>query len=170
LTIIERVLHSAFVPVDVAAIEAERDAVRVEFNNLTRAITAGGDEIPALVTMLKDREKRLKALENRLQPRDEPNREMRRAALEQRATEWRVLLRSHTRQARMVLQQVMMGPLTVQFEVDEAARPANRPRWFGYPRPAGFLAGIDLVCGVASRVGFEPTSSTLKGLRDRPLH
>ena len=105
--------------------------------------------------MLKERERKLKQLEIRLRPREEPTRDVLRAALEQRVTEWRRILRSHTRQARMVLQQVMLGPLTVHFEADERERPTNRPRWFGYPRPAGLLAGISTVHKVAYPAGHD---------------
>jgi hypothetical protein len=123
--------------------------LRIEFNNIAQAIAAGGGDIPALVAMLKERDRKLKLLDARLDDRSRPNREALRAALEQRVTEWRKILRSHTRQARMVLQQVMLGPITLHDE-------AGRPSWLGQPRPAGLLAGIANGTSVASLTGFEP--------------
>jgi hypothetical protein len=55
------------------------------------ARTAG--DIPALVAMLKDRDKKLKQLDARLAPRETPDRERLRLALEQRVDEWRGILR-----------------------------------------------------------------------------
>ena len=117
-----------------------------EITNLTQAIALGGN-IPAVVQLLKERDKRLKALDAILaKPPALPAREKLRAALEQRVEDWREVLRSNTPQARMVLQQ-LVGPITMP-------ETTERPRWLAQPQPAGLLVGM--VHGVASPTGFEP--------------
>ena len=131
--------------IDRPALQEERDRVAREVENLTQGIAEGGD-IPALVALLKARDKRLKKLDQQLAPHEHPDREVLRLALEQRVEDWRAILRSNPRQARMVLHQ-LIGPIRMHNEGD-------RPSWIAPLRPAGLLAGM--VPGGSSPTGFEP--------------
>ena len=127
--------------------EAERARVAREIENLTAAVAGGGGEIPQLVVMLKDRDKRLKNLDARLATRETPDRERLLTALEHRAQDWRRVLREeHPRLSRIVLMQ-LMGPLEVHHS-------EQVPHWVAEPRPQGLLVGM--VHELASPTGFEP--------------
>jgi len=117
---------------DRGALTAECTDLLREIQNLTTAIATGGD-IPALALALKERDKRLRALESRLVPRARPDRDALREALTLRAAEWRTVLRGNVRQAKMVLQN-LIGPIEVHG--------TPRPRWVAEPRPDGLLVGI----------------------------
>ena len=91
-----------------------------ESENLTVAIATGGD-IPALAKALAERAKRMKDIDATLAPRETPNVAELRAALEQRVSEWREVLRKNPRQGRMILE-TLMGPL-------ELERPMDPPDW-----------------------------------------
>jgi len=151
-----RVLDSAFAatPDDRLTLEAERARLVREISNLTTGIATSGD-IPALATMLKDRDKQLKLLDMRLARRATPDRQKLQEALEQPVADWRVILRSNPTQGRMVQTQ-LIGPITLH---DESTRPAfiRKVRWEATPGPAGLLVG--LVQSVASPAGFEPVRS-----------
>jgi recombinase/recombinase-like zinc beta ribbon protein len=145
---IEQVLDTAFAaPLeDPATLQAERARLVREMANLTTAIAAGGD-IPALTSALKERDKQLRVLDARLVPHEPAERETLRAALEQRVSEWKTILRSNPRQARMVLQQ-LIGPITVEGE--------PKPAWMAQLKSGGLLAGMVMGLHMASPTGFEP--------------
>ena len=125
---------------DRSVVETERARVAREIENLSRAVAVGrdedGNEIPALVAMLKERDKRLKVLDSRLAPRDTPDRQALETALLQRVADWRGILRSNPKQGRVVLQQ-LVGEISLHSTAD-------RPHWLATPRPAGLLVGLVL--------------------------
>ena len=116
-----------------------------EMARLTEAIKQGGGEIPSLVSEMKKVNAKLTDLQRRLTPREEPNKEELRRALEQRATDWRRIMRSNIVQALMVLKH-LMDPLMVEGE--------PRPSYIAPLKPEGFLVG--LVQNETSPAGFEP--------------
>ena len=135
----------------------ERKRLVVEVTNLTAAIAAGGD-IPALVSALASRDRRLKTLDKELaRPVFAPERDELRAALQLRGAEWRGVLRSkHVEQARVVLQHLMDLPIRVINEPlpSYIKRGDQRGIWKARTRPNGMLTGI--VPKGTSPTGFEP--------------
>jgi hypothetical protein len=127
---------STSAPDDRVALETERARLVREVENLTIGVAQGGDT-PALVAMLKDRDKRLKQLDTQLVPREAPDREALRLALMQRVAEWRGILRANARQGRMVLQQ-LVGSITVCAD--------ERPSWLATSRSAALLVGMVPCC------------------------
>ena len=83
---------------DGVALDAERARLVREIGNLTAGIAEGGD-IPALVALLEDRDQELKLPVPQLAPRQTPDREPLRLALEQRVVEWRGIRRASPRPA-----------------------------------------------------------------------
>jgi site-specific DNA recombinase len=154
---IERVLETAMLSApdpDRTALEDERARLAREIENLTTAIAAGGD-IPALAEALKDRDARLRRIDAQLVPREAPDRVALRAALEQRAAEWRETLRANPVQGRMVLE-TLMGPLEVSRPMPAQAAEwiyRNDPEWCAEVKPEALLAGTDAVRLVASPAG-----------------
>ena len=139
------------------ALLEERKRLAVEVTNLTAAIAAGGD-IPALVSALASRDRRLKTLDKELaRPVFTPEREELRAALQLRGTEWREVLRSkHVEQARVVLQHLIDLPIRIINEPlpSYIKRGDQRGLWKAQTRPDGMLTGI--VPKGTSPTGFEP--------------
>ena len=155
-TFIRVVLDSAFTerPDERLARHEERARITREIENLTLAVAHGGD-IPQLVGLLKKRERRLKAIDVKLVPKEEPSREALRLALEQRADDWRKTLRANARQGRLILMQ-LVGPLVIHA--------SKRPSWVSARRPEGLLTGLvhmwrpqrdSQICGTC-RCGFAP--------------
>ena len=179
--LIEAVLRTVFVAdeADRPALEAEREDLERQMENLTAAVKAGGD-IPSLVVELKKTNARLVDIRRRLEPQEQHDREELRAALEQRVEEWRPILRKNASQARQVLGQVL-GPIMITIEMaamltEPAAKGFDaRDRrgkegitlddireglaeicWNAMTKPSGLLAGLPLVQRMASPTGFEP--------------
>lgn len=99
---------------------AERDRLQAEVDNLVKSIAAGVP--PATVApAIKEREQEIAHLNVTLcRPRREPpNIEKLRAALKQRAKQWKADLRAEPNIARLVLRR-LVGPLTLW---DESERP-----------------------------------------------
>lgn len=152
---IDQVIETAYPPAaDPAALQTERAQITQEIANRTAAITAGG-QIEELVSALKERKRRLTALDLSLRS-ETPDRERLRAAWEQRITDWRDVLRQQTRQGRQVLRQVV-GPIQVRpfdegggtfFEptrlVDAEGwiRQDDTPWWEAPVKPEGLLVGL----------------------------
>jgi DNA invertase Pin-like site-specific DNA recombinase len=144
---------------------AQRAKLQGEVDNLVDSIAKG---IPAdtVASAINDRQSAIRKLDAQLRtPKvTRTDRERLKAALEQRAKDWKRELRAEPRIARLVLRR-LVGPIVLH---DESERPAF-VKWEAQPT-VGLLDGLAPPIWLASRVGFEPTSSTLKGLRDRPLH
>ena len=161
---IERLVETAFVnpEYDRAAIEAERERIAREVENLTKAVAVGGEDIPSIVKMLKDRDKRLRVLDAKLSA-EPPDRAKLREALEQRRQDWRAILRSNVAQARVVLQQLIALPLVVEAEPVPSYIKEGDHRgweWLAKARPYGLLVGLTpTVHDVVSPGGVEPPFS-----------
>ena len=118
--------------------------------NLVRSIAVG---VPAdtVAPGIRERELEISRLEVRLRaPRKEaPNIEALRAALTQRADEWRATLRAEPKVARLLIRH-LIGPL-------ELPEDSPRPEWIeGVAEvKTGLLDGLH---DVASLPGFEPGS------------
>ncbi len=162
---IDRIVDSVFASdpdAERAAALSERARLTTEISNLTTAIATGGD-IPALAAALQERDRRLKALDAKLaKPVVVPDREVLRAALHLRGTQWRDVLRGqHIQQARLVLQHLIDLPIKVLNQpVPTFIKPGDVRgterigKWAVNTRPGGMLVG--LVQNVASPTGFEP--------------
>ena len=94
-TFVERVLDTVFVPQDLnrAGLEADRDQLEQQIENLTQAVKAGGD-IPTLVAELKRTNAHLVDVRRRLEPAEQCDRPQLRLAPERRVTEWKAVLRA----------------------------------------------------------------------------
>jgi len=137
-TFIERVLDSAFAgdpDKELDAMREERKRLSAEVTNLTTAIAAGGD-IPALVSELAKRQRKLDTLDKQLaRPVERPDRATLRAALELRKGDWRGLLRGpHIAQARLILQHCIELPIRILNE--------PKPRWLATAKETGLLVGL----------------------------
>jgi hypothetical protein len=115
--LIEAVLRTVFVAdeADRPGLEAEREELERQMENLTAAVKAGGD-IPLRVAELKKTNARLVDIRRQLEPQEHRDREQLRAALEQRVDEWRTILRANPAQARQVFVQVL-GPIMITIEM-----------------------------------------------------
>ncbi len=134
-----------------AQLKAERDRLQQEVQNLVNSIAAG---VPAdtVAPAIKDRQRQIAKLETQLrQPRPvQPKIDELRAALEQRAAEWRQTLRAEPKVARLLLRR-LIGPLTLTDPSDHAAF----DEWATFVTPA-LLEGLGLYNLLASPTGFEP--------------
>lgn len=99
---------------------ADRDRLRGEVEKLVGSIALG--EAPAsIVSAIRERELEISRLEVRLRtPREQPNIERLREALEQRAAEWKQTLRQEPKVARLLLRR-LIGPLELY--------DASKPEW-----------------------------------------
>ena len=138
------------VPDETGRLEAERDRLRKELNNLAEAVAQLGSA-DGLVPKVKERQAELAKVEAALRrPRPQrPEADKVRAALLQRAGEWRETLRAEPKVARLVLRR-MLGSLTLS----GAERPAF-VKWDAPVKP-GILEGIVPTDLVASPNGFMP--------------
>ncbi|HXG69760.1 MAG TPA: recombinase family protein [Gemmatimonadaceae bacterium] len=128
--------------------EADRIRLQQEISNLMD-LAASGVPAETVAPKIRERQTTLRQLDAQLRdPRQpKPDIEKLRAALEQRATQWKADLRAEPRVARLVLRR-LVGPLTLWEEAGAGVR------WDAPPRPEGLLDG--LVQLVASPAGFEP--------------
>lgn len=101
------------VPDETGRLTADRDRLRKELNNLVESIALLGIGAATVGPKIKEREAELAKVEAKLRrPRPErPNADKVRAALLQRASEWRETLRAEPKVARLVLRR-MIGSLT----------------------------------------------------------
>jgi DNA invertase Pin-like site-specific DNA recombinase len=139
-----------------ARLAAERDRLRAEVANLVASIAAGVP--PATVaSAVREREGEVAKLDAQLRlPRAErPDVERLRAALEQRAEEWRETLRAEPAVARAVLKR-LVGPLTLW---DAAAPSAAFVEWEASLTP-GLLEGLARVPDGTSPTGTEDAWAT----------
>ena len=130
---------------------AERDRLQTEVDNLVKSLAAGvpGDAVgPAI----REKQSAIAKLEHKLRiPRvTRLDHERLKAALQQRAKEWKRELRAEPQIARMVLRR-LVGPIVLH---DEAKRPAF-VQWEAQPT-VGLLDGLAPPNWVASPPGFEP--------------
>jgi site-specific DNA recombinase len=139
-----------------AHLTADRDRLRAEVDNLVRSIAVG---VPAdtVAPAIREREGDIARLEVKLRtPRQAPpNIERLRAALQQRAKEWKAELRAEPQIARLVLRR-LVGPLTLW---DESKRP-DFIRWEAAPT-AELLDGLCTLEG-ASLTGFAALRTVLE--------
>ena len=135
-----------------AQLVADRDRLRAEVDNLVASIAAG---IPAhtIAPAVRDREAQIAALDARLRrPRQEPpNMARLKAALEQRAKEWKRELRAEPRIARMVIRR-LVDPIVLH---DESERP-DFVKWETTPT-TGLLDGLAPTLLVSSPPGHVDT-------------
>lgn len=112
---------------------------------------------------LQARDRKLKDLDAKLaKPAVTPDRDVLRAALRLRGTEWRDVLRGpHLDQARVVLQhlinlpiKILNQPIPKYIKRGDTRGTENIGKWAANTRPGGLLVG--LVQNVASPTGFEP--------------
>jgi site-specific DNA recombinase len=131
-----------------ARLTADRDRLRGEVENLVRSIAAG---VPAdtVAPAIRERELEISRIEVRLRtPRKEaPNIEALRDALNQRASEWKAMLRAEPKVARLMIRR-LIGPLELP---DDSPRP-DFIEGVAEVKPA-LLDGLH---DVASLTGFEP--------------
>lgn len=133
-----------------AQLTAERDRLQEEVQNLVGSIAAG---VPAdtVAPAINERQREIAKLETKLrQPRPvQPKIDELRAALEQRATEWRATLRAEPKVARLLLRR-LIGPLTLADPADHAAF----DEWEASLTPA-LLEGLAHVQVLASPPGID---------------
>jgi DNA invertase Pin-like site-specific DNA recombinase len=134
---------------------AERDRLRSEVERLVASIAAG---VPAdsVASLIRSHEAKIAGLEKRLRVPMTPRLEAERlrAALEQRAKQWKRELRKAPKIARMVLRE-LIGPITLW---DESLPEQQRPEFIEWQAPTkpGLLAGLGATLLEASPTGFEP--------------
>jgi site-specific DNA recombinase len=135
-----------------AHLEADRDRLERELKNLAEAIALGTITTAEAAASVKPRRDELLRVEAKLRkPRVvPPDMEKLRAALEQRATEWKKELRAEPAIARLVLRR-LVGPLTLW---DESTRPGF-VKWEATPT-TGLLEGMGPTLLDTSPAGFEP--------------
>ena len=141
---------------DVATLKLERERLLGEVANLVNSIAGGQSKPDSIATAIRQRETVIRSLDARIRaPREAPNRERLRAALEQRAVEWRATLRAEPKIARMMLRR-LIGPMTLWNEAD---RP-EWVRWEAPAKPASLVDGLEQgpANWVASPPGIEPGS------------
>lgn len=105
---------------NVARLNADRERLRSEIENLVRSIAVG---VPAdaLAPGIRERELEIARVEARLRtPRQQPNIERLRDALTQRAAEWKQTLRTEPKLARLLLRR-LIGPIELY--------DASLPQW-----------------------------------------
>jgi site-specific DNA recombinase len=137
-------------PDQTAWLAAERDRLQTEVDRLVASIAAG---VPAetVAPLVNERQSAIRKLQARLRVPRPPQleHERLRAALDQRAKEWKRDLRAEPRVARLVLRR-LVGPITLH---DESARP-EWIKWEAAPTTE-LLAGLATLEGT-SPTGFEP--------------
>ena len=152
-------------PDQTAWLTEERDRVQTEVDNLVKSLAAG---VPAetVAPAINERQAAIRKLDARLRIPSVTrlDHERLKAALEQRAKEWKRELRAEPRIARLVVRR-LVGPIVL---FDESKRPAF-VKWEAQPT-VGLLDGLAAPNWMASPAGFEPAVSTLKGSRAGPLH
>jgi site-specific DNA recombinase len=139
-------------PDPTAALRAERDRLQREMNNLVESVAAG---VPAgaVAPKIREREQKIANIDAQLRaPRPEPvDVERLRAALEQRTAEWKAILRTEPKVARVLLRRVL-GPIEMPAETAEDLQ--RIVDWEVKTKPEGLLDGI--YNRMASPAGFEP--------------
>ena len=132
---------------------SDRDRLRGEVERLVASI-ASGVSPAAFAPAIREREAQIAQLEVKLrQPHPvAPDVARLREALTQRAAEWKQILRSEPKVARLLLRR-LIGPLVM---VDESTRP-DFIEAVADVKPA-LLDGIHSVEKMASPAGFEPVS------------
>jgi hypothetical protein len=143
------------------ALQAERTNLATELARLTNAI-AGGAAVDSLISGIRDREARLKAIDAELGSLDLRRTEFDRARLRRelgaRLKDWRGLLQRHAMQANQILRRLIVGRLTLTPQEDE------RGRYYAFRGTGtiqkvltGLVAapGLALVQSVASPTGFD---------------
>jgi site-specific DNA recombinase len=134
-----------------ARLAADRDRLRGEVEKLVGSIALG--EAPgSIVSAIREREQQIARLDVQLRaPRPERvDIEQLRAALEQRAAQWKAELRTEPQVARVLVRR-LVGPLTLVDPADTAAF----IEWETSITPA-ILEGLAPIQVVASPPGFEP--------------
>jgi plasmid stabilization system protein ParE len=139
-------------------LEAERERLRKEVSNLLD-LAASGVSADTLAPKIREREADIARLDATLRtPRQAPNIEKLRAALQQRAAQWRADLRAEPKLARLLLRR-LVGPLTLW---NDAVASAEWVDWEASLTPA-LLDGLAPISetwrvlqDVASREGAAP--------------
>ena len=129
---------------------AERNQLQTEVDRLVASIAAG---VPAdtVAPLIQTKQATIRKLDTRLRAPKVPrlNHERLRAALDQRAAQWKADLRAEPQIARMMLRR-LIGPLTLWDE-------SERPEWIKWEAvPTTELLDGLATLQVASPAGFEP--------------
>ena len=134
-------------------VTAERERRQIEIDRLVASIAAG---VPGatVAPLIRDNESAIRKLDAQLRKPRVPKlgQERLRAALEQRAAQWKADLRAEPNLARMVLRR-LVAPLTLWEETVESPRP-KWIEWKAEPK-TDLLDGLATLL-VASPAGFEP--------------
>ena len=140
-------------PDEGARLRAERDQLRVELGRLV-ALVAAGVASDTVADEIRQREQQVRTLDGRLRQHRPvaPDHTALRAALLQRADDWRAKLRAEPRVARQLVRG-LMGPWVLH---DDATRPDFIPRWQAETKPNGLFDG--LYNWMASPSGMAPFS------------
>jgi hypothetical protein len=138
-------------PDETPRLKAERDRLQAEVDNLVKSIAAGVPPETVAPSIL-ERQEAIRKVDIRLSMPTVTRRDHERlkAALEQRAKEWKRELRSEPRVARLLLRR-LVGPIVLH---DESERP-DFVKWETTPT-TGLLDGLTPPFWVASPPGFEP--------------
>ncbi len=143
-------------------LQGERDRLRVKVNNLVMSIAGANVPASSVAPLIQQYERDIAVLEQRLRaPRSpKPNVEALRAALEQRAADWKREPRAEPQVARLLLRR-LVGPL-VLFEPAPDHIPEGREglddsvAWEALTKP-GILEGLAPIQVLASPTGPEGT-------------
>ena len=145
---------------------AERERRQIEIDRLVASIAAG---VPGatVAPLIRDNEAAIRKLDAQLRKPRLPRlgQERLRAALEQRAAQWKADLRAEPNLARMVLRR-LVAPLTLWEETVESPRP-KWIEWKAEPKTDSTGRPRHPSCGVPS--GIRTRVLALKGPRPRPL-
>src|SRR6266850_2400242 len=133
-------------PDETDLLRSQRDQLQAEVANLVQSIAAG---VPAgtVASAIDERESAIRKLEARLRTPNitRTDRERLKAALEQRAKDWKRELRAKSHIARLVVRR-LVGPIVLH---DESERPAF-VTWEAQPT-VGLLDGLAPPIWLASR-------------------
>ena len=142
-------------------LDAERERFTREISNLLDLV-ANGISAETIAPKIRERQTALAKVEAALRtPRQAPpNIEQLRAALEQRATQWKAELRAEPKVARLMLRR-LVGPLTLWDEADAGLR------WDAEPRAGEPLDG--LVQLGSSPTGTDRSQNRRRLGRHRPM-
>jgi site-specific DNA recombinase len=132
---VAQVLDSIAAPPDVAGLQAAIAQADQELENLIELAASTGRHIPAIAGKIATVNGRLVELRSQLAAvAEQPDRERLRLALSRRVDDWRQILRHHNDQARLVVEQLTGGRLTMLWQ-------DGKPLWLIELESSGLLDG-----------------------------